>query len=802
MQDFEKLGVFYLGREYDLKNKKPRENLILYDAKDLVTHAVCVGMTGSGKTGLGIALLEEAALDGIPALIVDPKGDLANLLLAFPGFEAGAFRAWVNEDDANKKGLSPDAYAAKQAELWKNGLASWGQDAARLQKFREAVDIAIYTPGSNAGLPLSILQSFAAPPAAISDDSDALRERISSTTTSLLGLLGLGADPLKSREHILIANILHHHWSQKQNLDLAGLIQEIQKPPMSKVGVFELDSFYPARERFELAMALNNLLAAPGFQAWLEGEALDVQNLLYTKTGKPRFAIFSIAHLSDAERMFFVALLLNQTLSWMRGQPGTTSLRAIFYMDEIFGYLPPVANPPSKAPLLTLLKQARAFGLGLVLATQNPVDLDYKALSNIGTWFLGRLQTERDKARVLEGLEGVAAGGGGAFNRNEMEQILAGLGSRIFLLHNVHEDAPVVFETRWVMSYLAGPLTRAQIKILMDERKAGKTAAPAGAGAAVRSFSLPPEVPQVFLPARKTRPADAELLYQPFLLGLAGVHFSEARYGLDRNDDLKYLIPVTDETLPVKWLQALAVEIDESSLLQKGEEGARFAAAPARAAQAKNYALWKKEFAEEIFRNYRLELFKSPGSGEISQPGESERDFRLRLNQRGREQRDAHTEKLREKYAAKAAALQEKIRRAEERLQREQAQASQQKMQTAISVGATILGAMFGRKLASRANVSKAGAAMRGASRAMKESQEVGAAQENLETLQQQLAELEAQLKAELEVRAASMDPLNEALEAISIRPKKTGITVRLLALAWAPYWQQGEGNLTPAWQA
>ncbi|MGH7495987.1 MAG: ATP-binding protein [bacterium] len=800
MPDFEKLGVFYLGREYDLKSQKRKDELVLYDAKDLVTHAMCVGMTGSGKTGLCIGLLEEAAIDGIPALLVDPKGDLANLMLTFPELRPEDFRPWINEDDANRKDLSPDDYAAKQAELWKSGLASWGQDGDRIKKLREAVDLAVYTPGSTAGLPVSILQSFAAPPPALLEDTDALHERISSTTTSLLGLLGLEADPIKSREHILVSNILQHHWSQKQNLDLAGLIQEIQKPPMSKVGVFELESFYPAKERFELAMALNNLLAAPGFQAWLEGEALDLHQLLYTKSGKPRFAIFSIAHLSEAERMFFVSLLLNQTLSWMRGQPGTTSLRAILYMDEIFGYLPPVANPPSKAPMLTLLKQARAFGLGIVLATQNPVDLDYKAVSNIGTWFLGRLQTERDKARVLEGLEGVAASGDGKFNRGEMEQILAGLGNRVFLLHNVHEDAPVVFETRWVMSYLAGPLTRAQIKTLMDNRKSGRMAIPAKSPATPQSVALPPEVPQVFFPAHGSRPEGVQLLYQPFLLGMASVQFSEARHKIDVHNELKYLIPVTDETLPVKWLEAIAVELNAADLAQKGEEGARFAEAPAKAAQAKNYPAWKKEFAEEIFRTYKLELFKSAGAGEISRPDESERDFRIRLSQRGREQRDDRTEKLREKYAAKASGLQEKIRRAEERLQREQAQASQQKMQTAINVGATILGAVFGRKLVSRSNVGHASTAMRGASRAMKESQDVGAAEENLETLQQQLAELDAQLKAELDTHAASTDPLKENFELISIRPKKTNISVRLLALAWAPHWEKEDGSSTPAW--
>lgn len=803
MSDFEKLGVFYLGRKHDLKTKKSEESLILYDSKDLTTHAMCVGMTGSGKTGLCLALLEEAAIDGIPALIIDPKGDLGNLLLTFPELRAEDFQPWVNEDEARKKNLSTEDFAKQQAELWKNGLARWGQDGARIKRLREAAEIAIYTPGSTAGLPLSILQSFSAPTQAIIDDTDAMRERVASTTTSLLGLLGIDADPIKSREHILISNLLNYFWAQGKDLDLGGLIQAIQNPPMNKVGVFEMDSFYPAKERFELAMAINNLLAAPGFQGWLEGEALDIQRMLYTSSGKPRHAIFSIAHLSDAERMFFVSLLFNQTLAWVRAQPGTTSLRAILYMDEIFGYMPPVANPASKAPLLTLLKQARAFGLGIVLATQNPVDLDYKGLSNIGTWFLGRLQTERDKARVLEGLEGAAASGGGKFQRFEMEQTLAALGNRVFLLHNVHDDAPVVFETRWVMSYLCGPLTRMQIKTLMDACRSGQSmtasAKPAASAQAQRP-ALPAEVPQVFLPVRGRGAEGAQLVYQPFLLGMAKVHYDDAKKNLNLEADCNQLIPITNEAVMVKWAQAASVEIDESDLAKEAESNALFGELPKAAGQAKSYAVWKKEFGEEIYRTQKLELFKSPSTGELSQVHESERDFRIRISHLGREQRDEWTEKLREKYAKKMEVIEDRIRRAEERVEREQQQAQQQKLQTAISVGATILGAFLGRKAVSRATVSKASTAMRSASRAMREGKEADLAEDNLEVLQQQLADLEAEFKAETEAYAAKSESMNEALETIAIRPKKTNISVRLFALAWAPFWVRGEERVE-AWK-
>src|ERR1041385_7847321 len=489
-EDFEKLGVFYLGRPYDLAAKQPKPGWLLYDSKDLVTHAVCVGMTGSGKTGLCLSLLEEAAIDNIPAIIVDPKGDLGNLMLTFPSLTGEDFQPWINEDDARKKGLSPADFAKAQAELWAKGLGDWQQDGARIQRLRDAAEAAIYTPGSNAGLPVSILKSFAAPAYDIREDGELFRERISTTVTSLLGLFGIEADPIQSREHILLSTIFDHTWRKEVDLDLATLIQAIQAPPVSKIGVMNVDSFFPSKDRFVLAMKLNNLLAAPGFQAWLEGEALDIPSILYTPTGKPRLAIFSIAHLNDAERMFFVTLLLSQMVGWMRAQSGTTSLRAILYMDEIFGYFPPVANPPSKLPLMTLLKQARAFGLGVVLATQNPVDLDYKGLANAGTWFIGRLQTERDKARMLEGLEGIATSTGQKFDKQQMEQLLAGLDNRVFLMNNVHEDAPELFETRWAMSYLRGPLTRAQIKLLMDPVK-GSTQITAPAAAAPKSAPAP-----------------------------------------------------------------------------------------------------------------------------------------------------------------------------------------------------------------------------------------------------------------------------------------------------------------------
>ncbi|NOT21675.1 MAG: ATP-binding protein [Nitrospiraceae bacterium] len=793
--------------------KQPKPGWLLYDSKDLVTHAVCVGMTGSGKTGLCLSLLEEAAIDNIPAIIIDPKGDLGNLMLTFPSLKGEDFQPWINEDDARKKGLSPADFAKAQAELWAKGLGGWQQNGARIQRLRDAAEVAIYTPGSNAGLPVSILKSFAAPAADVRDDGELFRERIGTTVTSLLGLLGIEADPIQSREHILLSTILNHTWMKEEDLDLAALIQAIQSPPVSKIGVMNVDSFFPSKDRFALAMKLNNLLAAPGFQSWLEGEALDIQSLLYTPTGKPRLAIFSIAHLNDAERMFFVTLLLSQMVGWMRGQSGTTSLRALLYMDEIFGYFPPVANPPSKLPLMTLLKQARAFGLGVVLATQNPVDLDYKGLSNTGTWFIGRLQTERDKARVLEGLEGASSSAGKKFDRGRMEQTLAGLGARIFLMNNVHEDEPIVFETRWCLSYLRGPLTRTQIKMLMDPvRREGlgvrgeakeKTASLANTSRLTPHTSrpmLPPDVPQYFVPLRSSKPDGCELVYAPMLLGSSQIRFSDTKSGVDTTQDMAVLAPMTDGAVTVDWDHVTVADFAVADLEQGPEGDAQFLPLPTGAGKTKNYTDWTKDFSGWIFRTQKMELFKSPSTKDCSKPGESERDFRVRLQQSGRETRDKQSDSLRQKYAPKIATLQDRIRRAEQMKERQQAESRSSQMQAAISVGASILGAFLGRKTISASNIGRATTAIRGAGRAIKESQDVGQAEENVSALQQQLADLEAQFKTETDVLAAATDPLNEKLELISLKPTKANIAVKLVALAWMPHWRDSGGTTVPAW--
>jgi Helicase HerA, central domain len=796
--DFEKLGAFYLGKQFDTSSATLSDQFALYESKHLTTHAVIIGMTGSGKTGLGIGLLEEALVDNIPVIAIDPKGDLTNLLLTFPNLEPTDFEGWVNPELAAQNGKSVSEFASNQAETWKKGLSDWGQDGERIRKMREAVDFTIYTPGSSAGVPVSVLRNFDAPAAEVLNDADAFRERIQSTVTGLLGLLGIEADPIRSREHILISSILNHAWSAGKSLDLGGLIGQIQQPPMQKVGVMDIDSFYPSKERFELAMSINNLLASPGFAAWMEGEPLEVKNFLF-KDGKPRLSVFYIAHLSDAERMFFVSSLLNATLGWMRQQSGTPSLRAMLYMDEIFGYFPPNGNPPSKTPMLTLLKQARAFGLGLVLSTQNPVDLDYKGLANTGTWFIGRLQTDNDKARVLEALQ--SAGGASA---NELDKVLSSLGKRVFLMHSVNLPKPMTFQTRWTMSYLAGPLTLEQIKVLMRDKKATSSAAKESASTvgaqhaapapqASSRPALPPTIKQFFLPT-----SSDGVTYYPMLLASANVRYSSVKQKIDTNAPQRFLVEITDNPVPVVWDDAQSIDFEVNNLETEPLDGAGFNDLASSANNAKNFDKWGKDFAKWLCSSRPLTLFSSAKFKAISNPGESEDDFRARLTQIARETRDSSAEAIQKKYESKIVKLQDQLARAQAKQAEQQAQAQQAQLQAVVNVGIGVLGALFGGGGRRSSVASKVGSGLRGAGKAYKEGQDVSRAADSIEEIQAELGALQEELSAELE-SVSAVDP-NEPLETVEIKAKSTDVSLELLALAWVPYAKDAQGRLVPAW--
>ena len=801
--DFEKLGSFYLGRVWDPAAGQVRDELLLYDSKDLTTHALCVGMTGSGKTGLCIGLLEEAALDGIPALVIDPKGDLANLGLNFPQLRPADFEPWIDAADAARRGETVAEAAQRVAGLWRGGLADWGQGPERLERLAAAAEVAIYTPGSRAGRPLRVLPSLEAPPAALRDDAEGLAERVAATVSGLLALLGVDADPISSREHILLSNLLDHAWREGRSLDFAGLVGAIQSPPFPRLGVLDLESFFPAAERQRLALLLNGLLASPGFAAWLEGEPLDVARLLRAADGRPRIAVLSIAHLGDRERMFFVAQLLNEVVAWMRTQAGTSSLRALLYMDEIAGYFPPVANPPSKPPMLTLLKQARAFGVGVVLSTQNPVDLDYKGLANCGTWFLGRLQTERDKARVLDGLEGASAASGGAFDRAAIDRLLSGLSSRVFLMSNVHDDRPELFRTRWALSYLAGPLTREQIRTLARSAPAAAPVAPAAeplagrGGAAAGRPLLPPDVGQRFLALRTGARGDV-FVHRPALLGQARLHFVDAASGLDHWEERVLLAPLREPVADDPWEEA-SVLATAPVLAPEATLPGKFAPVPAPAARAKSYDAWAKQLAASLYRTQPLVLYHHRGLRRSSRPGQDEADFRAELRQVLREARDREVEKLRAHWAPKLATLADRIRRAEQHVEVQSEQHRERKLETAVSLGATVLGALFGRRAGSVGTVGRAATTARRASRVGREKADVARAEERVEDLREQLRALEAEFEQAVAGLEAPLDPRQIALEQKTVRPRKADLEAAAPLLVWTPWSVSPEGIAEPA---
>lgn len=806
---YEKLGAFYLGREYSLTDSKMLEPPVLYDSKDLTTHAVCVGMTGSGKTGLCIGLLEEAALDGIPAIVIDPKGDIANLLLTFPDLKPKDFEPWVDAGAAQRKGMDSKEFAASQAKLWKKGLNSWGQSGDRIKALRQSVDMTVYTPGSSAGIGLTPLKSFDAPGQAVIDDPEALRDRVSSSVSGLLSLLGTkNIDPIQSPEHILLSTILDRSWKANRGVELSSLIPLVQTPPFDRVGVLDVDSFMPAKDRMKLALKLNNLLASPEFASWLEGEPLDIHKLLYTNEGKPRVSILSIAHLSESERMFFVTLVLSEMVAWMRTQSGTSSLRALMYMDEVFGYFPPTQNPPSKKPLLTMMKQARAYGLGVVLATQNPVDLDYKGLSNAGTWFLGRLQTERDKKRVLEGLEGAAASNSANFNKRAMDKTLAGLGKRVFLMHNVHEDAPVVFHTRWVMSYLRGPLTRTQIRTLMKDKKAQTTLPTNSSAKAAPSISQPkatpvplhtapnpaPGVPVSYITMVGQPAANEQLSYAPALCVDASMHYVRTSAKIDQWIDIRTLTMLDEDVGTDPWGESFEIPMD-TDFFEEPDLPGSYGPLPAMASRKSSYKSWSTRAKAHLYRQNAKQVHHCPLLKTYSNLDEGEGAYKVRLRDTLREHRDEQMDKLRRKYGSKVQTLKTRIDKAEQKVDVQTAQYKTSRLTTAASFGATILGALLGRKAVSATNVRSAGTTASRASRTAKERGDIGRAKDSLESLNTQLKNLEAEFESELAQLRNGITVDAIEFESITLAPRKTEMGSLDVELVWVPIATDPDGR-------
>jgi hypothetical protein len=806
LPDYEKLGAFYLGRAVSPEEDGPG-GLVMYDSRDLTTHAVCVGMTGSGKTGLGISIIEEAAMDGVPVIAIDPKGDLGNLMLTFPELDAASFRPWIDPGAAERKGMTPDAFAASQAELWRNGLAEWGQGPERIARLREMAEFAVYTPGSSAGRGLTPIRSM--DPPAKGTDPESARDRLVSLASGLCTLLGVDADPIQSREHILLASVIGEAWSKGVGLDLAGLIGLVQNPPLAKIGVLDVDAFMAPKDRGALAMRLNNLLASPGFAGWLDGEPMDIERLLHTPQGKPRVSVLSIAHLGDQERMFFVTLVLGELIAWMRRQPGTGSLRAMLYMDEVFGYFPPTANPPSKTPLLTLMKQARAYGVGCVLATQNPVDLDYKGLSNAGTWLIGRLQTERDKARLMDGLD--AVGGGG--DRGALDRMISGLGKREFLLHSVHGGGPTLFRTRWAMSYLRGPMTVGEIRKLanskaIDEEKRDDAPVtnPTVVGAAASATSLAPAVPAgvsvTFAPVSAAVRVGDRLVYRPALLGEASLHHVRAGVGLDLWRDARVVAPIGEGADGRSPWDAARVVWGESIDLDDAPDGrGAFEPLHADATNEKSYAAWAKSLKDWLYRTQAVEIHQCKALKLTGEPGELLGAFRVRVRQAAHERRDAEVEELRAKYAKKVETVEKRVERAERAVERERGQAEQARLLSAVSIGQTILGVLLGRKKISSTNAGRAGTAARSVGRANQQAQDVDRAEAVLAEAREEVRLLADEANREIEALRQRWDPEALEIETVAVAPRKSEMRVGEVRVVWLPVRVSAEGRAEAAYR-
>lgn len=809
----------YLGQRLDLGSGEDSGERLVYDRDDLTTHGVIVGMTGSGKTGLAVVLLEELLASGIPALILDPKGDMPNLLLNFPDFAPADFEPWVNEGDARNAGKSVSDFATEQATTWREGLAGAGVTPEQMRALTSNVAFTVYTPGSTAGVPLNIIGNLRAP--ANPSDLESVREEAGTLVSGLLSLVDIAADPLASREHILLANIVETAWSAGRDLDLAALIAQVIEPPFRKLGVFEVDTFFPADDRRALAMRLNGLVASPTFAAWTEGAPLDIGALLHTPDGRPRASILYLAHLSDAERQFVVSLVLARLITWMRGQSGTNNLRALMYMDEVVGFVPPTAEPPAKRPMLTLLKQARAYGVGVVLATQNPVDLDYKAMSNAGTCMIGRLQTERDKARVLEALSSV----GGDVDLPLIDRTISGLGRRQFVMHNAHDrGGPSRFSARWAMSYLRGPLTRQQLTELPNHTAPagaapGSSAAPASEALTAAAppapstpvsatEAAPAAVGENESPVPPATPAGVPVYYvdpaapwaaefgavaggtrlEPVIAARLHLRYDDTKAGIDHREEWEAIIPLAEGTAASN---ARPVDFDARDLRTERPAGTVFYIPPVNLGTATLFrdierdlkALLQREQTIEVFANKELKLY--------SRVGETEEDFRKRCLDAARSEADRDAAKLRDTFASKMDRVRAAIAKAEDRVEQYEADTQSRRGQEIISGIGAVLGAFLGGKASAGSIAGRLGRSAGGISsrRGMtsRTKQRLENAEDELGRRAEELEEIEADLQEDLADLVEHWDEIAARIERIEVGLERDDVSVDEVALAWIP---------------
>lgn len=778
----------------------------------LTTHGVIVGMTGSGKTGLGVIVIEEALKSGLPVIAIDPKGDLTNLCLTFPDLAASDFRPWIDDAQAKNADKTPDQFAADQAALWSKGLGGWGLTGADIGELRSKTDFTIYTPGSKSGIPMNIVGSLQVP--VDMSDAEVVGDEIEGYVSGLLALVGIESDPLSSREHILLSNLINHSWMEGKALDLMTLVGMIATPPIRKLGVFELDQFFPEADRMKLAMQLNGLLASPSFASWAAGPPLDIDSMMFGPDGKPRCAIVTTAHLSDEERQFVTSLILSKLVTWMRRQSGTTDLRAMLYMDEVAGYLPPTANPPTKKPIMLLMKQARAFGVGVVLSTQNPVDVDYKALSNAGTWMIGRLQTDRDKARLLDGMASAAGG----VDISAVGDTISGLGKREFMLRRAGKDQPEVFTTRWAMSYLRGPMTRDQIEQMMSSEKvAAETAAAPVASSGVAGQPTP--VPGAAAPEPTLADNESAIMPDtadgvavryvdvaaPWLRDVGGdsrgqfldaavvarvsLRYDETKADLVHDDEFECVINPLGEQIDIS--QMVQVDYDDRDLRTNAPEGAVYRLTDAK---VKNKTFWsglETDIRDHLVRTMTVELPSNKGLKLFGRPGEGADDFETRCLKIADDKADEEIAKLRDKYETKARRLRDQIEAAEDRLEVLEEQSKGKRNSELLSTAGSVLGGLLGGRKSKGGLLGgllgKAGSAAkrRGSTKAAGERTD---AQENkIERLAEQVEDLEIDLADDVTAIDAKWMDLAKETETLTVGLEKTDVKVTQIALAWMP---------------
>lgn len=792
-----KRGEFYLGR--DIETDEP----VVYDADDLTTHGVIVGMTGSGKTGLGIDLIEEALLNGISCLVIDPKGDMGNLALNFPDLAPADFEPWIDEATASKEDKTVAELSVATAELWKSGLEGHGIDSDRMRRLEETADITIYTPGSQAGIGLNVLGSLKAPDLDWSNASEVIRDEISSFVSSLLVLARIESDPVSGQEHILLATIIEHFWKEGQDLDLATLVGQIPKPPFRKMGVFDVDTFFPEKGRMDLALDLNGLLASPSFAAWLEGTPLDIETMI--GGDRPKAAIVYMSHLSDEERQFLVTLLLGKTVTWIRGQPGTSELRAMIYMDEVFGFAPPTREPPSKTPILTILKTARAHGVGMVLATQNPVDLDYKAMSNAGTWMVGRLQTVNDKKRILEGL----ASATGDVDIKLIDKQISDLGKRQFVLHSTKSGGPRLFGTRWAMSYLAGPLTRDQVTRLMEgNREETRATEPAPAEAPVATSDTPedaasepaasaddtvPVAPQVaeatkvsFLDpgavwASEIGANPRGTVYEAAAAATVQLVYDETKADLNHRETYEAVIFPLDGVIDPD--DVITVDHDDRDFVDDQPARASFRL-PEIAIDTNTF--WNgvaTDLKDHLVASRPLEIWANPDLKVYSRVDETEEELRKRCRTAAEEEADAELAKLKDGFQTRIERIKQQMADAEARYQEADAVAAAKSQESLVGTAGDLLGAFLGGRSGSTA-LDKAAKRRTAAARA---EAKAGSEAAKYHAKHQELADLEDELATAVNDIVDKYLTLAGNIEKLEIGLEKNDVRVVEVRLVWVP---------------